>query len=59
MVPDFDPQPGDTVGRYLVRKHLGRGGMAAVYAVEDPRDGQPYALKLLLSPRPDVAERFD
>ncbi len=35
------------VGKYLVRRKLGRGGMADVYLAEDTASGQQVALKLI------------
>ncbi|GFK93534.1 Serine/threonine-protein kinase PrkC [Fundidesulfovibrio magnetotacticus] len=39
------------IGRYRIRGLLGRGGMGAVYKVEEPVTGRIHALKLL-APRP-------
>lgn len=39
----------ETVGRYVIRRELGRGGMAIVYVAYDPRFEREVALKLLPS----------
>jgi serine/threonine protein kinase/ABC-type branched-subunit amino acid transport system substrate-binding protein len=43
--------PGDAVGRYVVRRLLGAGGMGAVYEAHDPQLDRAVAVKLL---RPNV-----
>jgi serine/threonine protein kinase/tetratricopeptide (TPR) repeat protein len=40
-------QPGDVVGRYEIRREIGRGGFGAVYEAFDPQLGRTVALKAL------------
>ena len=35
------------IDRYLIKRELGRGGMATVYLAEDPRFGRDVAIKIL------------
>ena len=37
----------ETIGRYEIRKELGRGGMATVYLAHDPRFKRDVAIKVL------------
>jgi tetratricopeptide (TPR) repeat protein len=53
--------PGDApsrVGRYEVRRLLGRGGMGSVYLAHDPELDRPVALKVPQLAGPDAEERF-
>ena len=37
----------NTIGRYEIKRELGRGGMAGVYEAHDPRFERPVAIKVL------------
>ena len=52
---------GKTIGPYLVKAELGRGGMGVVYLAEDTRLGRPVAIKVLpraLAADPSHRERL-
>ena len=56
------PEPGTTLGPYIVGKTIGRGGMGVVMEATDQRLGRRVAIKLLasdLARRRDLTERFD
>jgi serine/threonine protein kinase len=51
-----------TIGRYQIKKELGRGGMATVYLAHDPRFNRDVAIKLLpheLLHQPTFRARFE
>jgi tetratricopeptide (TPR) repeat protein len=56
-VPPAADVPG-RVGRYEIRRLLGRGGMGAVYLAHDPELDRPVALKVPKLAGPDAEERF-
>ncbi len=55
----LDPWVGQLVGRYRVRKRLGKGGMGIVYLAEDPEVGKIVALKMIPSEHLAKSDRLD
>lgn len=49
------PAPA-TVGRYVLERELGRGGMGSVWAAHDPELGRKVAIKLIRSEGPGAQE---
>src|SRR5262249_44245900 len=56
-----DPRVGQSIGKYLLQRLLGKGGMGAVYLAEDTVLGRQVAIKLIseqLSLDQEAAGRF-
>ena len=52
---------GKTLGRFMIRSELGRGGMATVYRAHDPQLGRDVAVKVMhgfFAGRDDLEARF-
>jgi predicted Ser/Thr protein kinase len=49
-------EPGDAIGPYRVLRQIGSGGMGVVYLAE--KDGELFAVKILLWSSPDFYQRF-
>jgi eukaryotic-like serine/threonine-protein kinase len=49
-------QPGDRIGRYVVIRLLGSGGMGMVYLADDPRLDRRIAIKILRGRSPEEPE---
>jgi WD40 repeat protein/serine/threonine protein kinase len=49
---------GSRIGQYEIIRLLGRGGMGEVYLARDLRLGRLVAVKLLITQRPDLDDRF-
>jgi eukaryotic-like serine/threonine-protein kinase len=48
--------PGDAIGRYIVEKTLGAGGMGVVLAARDPKLDRPVAIKVIHRRETDARE---
>ncbi len=55
---DREIASGATIGRYVLERQLGVGGMGVVYAAHDPELDRPIAIKLLRPGRSDAAHRL-
>lgn len=51
-----DPEPGDTLGEYVVGEQLGRGGMGMVFRARQPVTGRDVAIKVVLREYASSAE---
>ncbi|MDX1522429.1 MAG: protein kinase [Anaerolineae bacterium] len=47
LMVEFNPMIPHTIGRYEIKKEIGRGGMATVYLAHDPKFKRDIALKVL------------
>ncbi len=55
--PGAEAAPGRVVGRYVLLRWLGAGGMGVVYLAYDPTLDRKIALKLIQAPEDDEADR--
>lgn len=53
------PRAEARVGRFVIERKVGRGGMGVVYAARDPESGAPVAVKLLERDDPAARLRFE
>ena len=51
-------RPGERIGRYVVHRKLGRGGMGIVYGASDPELERRVAIKLVSTTRSERARRY-
>ena len=61
MGDDTGPPPQEKIGKYVVEKEIGRGGMGVVYKGRDPETSEDVAIKVLpvqLANDPDFLNRF-
>ncbi len=57
----LDLEPGKPLGRYIIERLIGRGGMGLVFKIRDPKSKMPYAAKVLhprLAHEKDFLRRF-
>jgi len=52
------PPPGAQIGRYVVRRPIGRGGMGVVVAAYDPELDREVAIKLVATDRGEARARL-
>ena len=57
-VTELGLPPGTVLGRFVVRRRVGSGGMGAVYLADDPDTREQAAVKVLTSSAPSAATRF-